>query len=50
MITIENTQFTSDISLADIMNVMTKVKILDICKKLELYVSSNLKKDEEDSI
>ena len=26
MITIENTQFTSDISLADIMYVMTKVK------------------------
>ncbi len=28
------------------MNVMTKVKILDICKKLDLYVSPNLKKDE----
>lgn len=26
MITIENTQFTSNISLADIMNVITKVK------------------------
>lgn len=46
MITIKNSQFTSDISLAAIMNVMTKVKMLDICKKLDLYVSPNLKKDE----
>ena len=46
MITIKNTQFTSDISLADIMNVMTKVKMLDICKKLDLHVNPNLKKDE----
>ena len=46
MITINNTQFTSDISLAAIMNVMTKVKMIDICKKLDLYVSPNLKKDE----
>ncbi len=46
MITIDDTHFTSDISLADIMNVMTKVKMLDICKKLDLYVCSNLKKDE----
>ena len=46
MITIKNTQFASDISLTDIMNVMTKVKMLDICKKLDIYVSPNLKKDE----
>jgi len=46
MITIKNTQFRSNISLVDIMNVMTKVKILDICKKLDFYVSPNLKKDE----
>jgi len=46
MVTIKKTQFTSDISLAAIMNVMTKVKMLDICKKLDLYVSPNLKKDE----
>lgn len=46
MITIKNTLFTSDISLAAIMNVMTKVKMLDIYKKLDLYVSPNLKKDE----
>ena len=46
MITIKNTQFTSNISLAAIMNAMTKVKMLDICKKLDLYVSPNLKKDE----
>ena len=46
MITIKNAQFTSDISLAAIMSVMTKVKMLDICKKLDLYVCPNLKKDE----
>ena len=46
MITIKDTKFTSDVSLTDIMNVMTKVKMLDICKKLDLYVSPNLKKNE----
>lgn len=46
MITIKNTQFTSDISLASILNVMTKVEMLKICNKLELYVSPNLKKAE----
>ena len=29
--------------LAAIMDVMTKVKMLDICKKFELYVSPNLR-------
>jgi len=33
MITIRNTQFTSDISLADILNVMTKVKVLDCVRE-----------------
>ena len=28
------------------LNVLTKVKMLDICKKLDLYVSPNLKKEE----
>ena len=46
MVTIKNTQFSSNLSLSSILNVMTKVKMLDICKKLELYVSPNLKKDE----
>ena len=46
MITIKNTQFKSDISLAAILRVMTKAEMLKICDKLELYVSPNLKKDE----
>ena len=33
-------------SLATILNVMTKVEMLKICDKLELYVSPNLKKEE----
>jgi hypothetical protein len=46
MITIKDTTFTSDISLAAILGVMTKAEMLKICDKLELYVSPNLKKDE----
>lgn len=46
MITIPNATYTSTISLAAILNSMTKVKMLDICRKLDLYVSPNLKKDE----
>ena len=45
-ITIKNKDFSSNINLATIMNVMTKVEMLKICNKLELYVSPNLKKDE----
>ena len=41
-ITIKDTSFTSDISLVAILNVMTKVKMLKICDKLDLYVSPNL--------
>jgi len=33
MVTIKNTQLTSDISLAAIMNVMTKVKMLDCVRE-----------------
>ena len=46
MITIKDTSFTSDISLAGILSVMTKVEMIKICDKLDLYVSPNLKKDE----
>jgi hypothetical protein len=45
-ITIKNKDFSSNINLANILNVMTKVEMLKICDKLELYVSPNLKKDE----
>ena len=45
-VTIKDKNFTSDITLAAILNVMTKVEMLKICDKLELYVSPNLKKVE----
>ncbi len=45
-ITIKDKTFTSNISLEAILNVMTKVEMLKICDKLELYVSPNLKKAE----
>ena len=41
MVTIKNTDFTSNLPLASILSVMTKVQMLNICKKLELYVSPN---------
>lgn len=46
MITIENTKFSSNQTLHSILACMTKVQMLDICKKLDLYVSPNLKKEE----
>ena len=46
VITIKDKTFTSNLSLASILSVMTKVEMLKICDKLELYVSPNLKKDE----
>lgn len=46
MVTIDNTQFTSDINLASVYGCMTKQRMLDIVKKLDLYVSPNLKKEE----
>ena len=46
MITISHTEHKSDIALSNILAVMTKAEMLGICKKLDLYVSPNLKKDE----
>ena len=46
MVTIKDKTFTSDISLATILSVQTKVQMLDICKKLDPYVIPNLKKNE----
>ena len=46
VITIKDKSLTSNISLAGILNCMTKVEMLKICDKLDLYVSPNLKKDE----
>ena len=46
MITINNTDFSSSIDLAGILVLLTKAEMLDICKRLDLYVSPNLKKEE----
>lgn len=46
MVTINNKEYGSNISLAAIYNCMTKQRMLDIAKKLDLYVSPNLKKEE----
>lgn len=46
MVTIDDTSFSSDIQLADILKVLTKADMLKIIKKLDLYVSPNLKKEE----
>lgn len=46
MVTIKNTSFTSDMSLSSVYSVQSKAKMMDICKKLDLYVSPNLKKEE----
>ena len=47
MITIPNTNYKADnVSLAQILNSTTKVNMLTVCKKFDLYVSPNLKKDE----
>lgn len=45
MITIKNTDFTSNVSLAAMLMVRTKENMLDTCKKLDLHVSLNLKKE-----
>ena len=43
MITIPNTNFKADgVSLAQILNSTTKVNMLTVCKKFDLYVSPNL--------
>ena len=47
MITIPNTNLKADdVSLSKILNSATKVNMLKVCKKFDLYVSPNLKKDE----
>lgn len=46
MVTIKDTSFSSNITFADVLNVKTKAQMLEICKKLDLYVSPNIKKDE----
>lgn len=47
MITIEDRYFkSSDISMSQILNSTTKAKMLTVCKKFDLYVSLNIKKEE----
>lgn len=46
MVTLPDTTFTSSMPLSEVLEVMTKAKILSICKKLDLYVSPNVKKSE----
>ena len=46
MITIEDATLTSNIDLKDILDVQTRVELLEIIDKLGLYVSPNLKKEE----
>lgn len=47
MIAIPNKDFkSSNIMLQQIINSTTKVKMLKVCKKFDLYVSPNLRKDE----
>lgn len=47
MITIQHTEFTSEqVSLDMILNSTTKVNMLKVLKKFDLYASPNLKKDE----
>ena len=47
MITLPNATYTADgICLSQILNSTTKVNMLKVCKKFDLYVSPNLKKDE----
>lgn len=44
---ISNKNFTADsIRLVQLLNSTTKVNMLKVCDKLDLYVSPNLKKDE----
>lgn len=47
MIVIPNKNFSADsIRLVQLLNSTTKVNMLKVCDKLDLYVSPNLKKDE----
>ena len=45
MITIKKNDFTSNIDLAAILMVQTKEEMIETSRKLDLYVSPNLKKD-----
>lgn len=46
MITLPNKTYTADsIHLSQILGSTTKVNMLKVCKKFDLYVSPNLKKD-----
>lgn len=47
MITIKNTDFTSNIDLAAILMVQTKEEMIETSRKLDLYVSPNLKKRQD---
>ncbi len=47
MVTLDNKTYTADgISLSQILDSVTKVNMLKVCKKFDLYVSPNVKKDE----
>ena len=47
MITLPNKTYTADaIHLCQILGSSTKVNMLKVCKKYDLYVCPNLKKDE----
>ena len=46
MVTLLDTTFTSSMPLSEVLVVMTKAEMLSICKKLDLYVSPNVKKSE----
>lgn len=47
MITLPDTSFkASDLQLAQVLNSTTKVNMLKVLKKFDLYASPNLKKDE----
>lgn len=46
MVTLPDTTFTSSMPLSEVLVVMTKAEMLSICKKLDLYVSPNVKKSE----
>ena len=45
MVTIRHTNHTSGMSLTAVLMVTTKAKLLEISRKLDLYVSPNLKKE-----
>lgn len=46
MITLPSKTYTADaIRLSQILSSTTKVNMLKVCKKFDLYVSPNLKKD-----